>query len=149
MELLTFVLVSIAVIAVPGPNVLVVVSTSLGHGRTRGLQTVAGTSTAMIIQLILAAVGTTWFVSALSQGDIQKLTDVFVTHMHIDHFIGFDLILRSLLRRERPLRVFGPPGITGCVEGKLAGYSWNLIHEYPKALIHYLVNFFRIEFFSD
>jgi ribonuclease Z len=73
-------------------------------------------------------------VSALSQGDIQKLTDVFVTHMHIDHFIGFDLILRSLLRRERPLRVFGPPGITGCVEGKLAGYSWNLIHEYPLRL---------------
>jgi threonine/homoserine/homoserine lactone efflux protein len=68
MELLAFILVSVAVIAVPGPNVLVVVSTSLGHGRTRGLQTVAGTSAAMIIQLILAAVGTTWFVSALSQG---------------------------------------------------------------------------------
>jgi ribonuclease Z len=43
-------------------------------------------------------------ISSLSQGDIQKLTDVFVTHTHIDHFIGFDLILRSLLRRERPLR---------------------------------------------
>jgi ribonuclease Z len=73
-------------------------------------------------------------ISALSQGDIQKLTDVFVTHTHIDHFIGFDRILRSLLRRERPLRVFGPESITGCVEGKLAGYSWNLIHEYPLRL---------------
>jgi threonine/homoserine/homoserine lactone efflux protein len=68
MEILTFTLVSIAVIAVPGPNVLVVVSTSLVHGRTRGLQTVAGTSTAMIIQLFLAAIGTTWFVSVLSHG---------------------------------------------------------------------------------
>jgi ribonuclease Z len=73
-------------------------------------------------------------ISSLGQGDIQKLTDVFVTHTHIDHFIGFDLILRSLLRRERPLRVFGPESITGCVEGKLAGYSWNLIQEYPLTL---------------
>ena len=68
MEILAFILVSVAVIAIPGPNVLVIVSTSLSHGRTRGLQTVAGTSTAMIIQLFLAAIGTTWFVSALSQG---------------------------------------------------------------------------------
>ncbi len=68
MEILTFILVSTAVIVVPGPNVLVVVSTSISHGKARGLQTVAGTSTAMIIQLVLAAIGTTWFVSVLTQG---------------------------------------------------------------------------------
>jgi ribonuclease Z len=67
----------------------------------------------------------------LRPGDLQKVTDVFVTHTHIDHFIGFDTLLRALLRRDVPLRVYGPSNITDCVEGKLKGYTWNLIREYP------------------
>jgi threonine/homoserine/homoserine lactone efflux protein len=67
-ELLAFILVSIVVIVVPGPNVLVVVSTGISHGRLRALQTVAGTSAAMAVQLLLAAVGTAWFVEALAEG---------------------------------------------------------------------------------
>ncbi len=47
MEILLFILVSISIIIVPGPNVLVIVSTCIYHGRLRGLQTVAGTSTAI------------------------------------------------------------------------------------------------------
>lgn len=67
----------------------------------------------------------------LTPGDLQKITDVFVTHTHIDHFIGFDTLLRALLRREAPLRVYGPANIADCIEGKLKGYTWNLIKEYP------------------
>jgi len=70
-------------------------------------------------------------ISRLAPGDLQKITDVFVTHTHIDHFIGFDILLRALLRREIPLRIYGPANITDCVEGKLNGYTWNLIREYP------------------
>lgn len=70
-------------------------------------------------------------IDALSSGDLLKITDLFVTHMHIDHFIGFDTLLRMLLRRETPLRVYGPEDIIQCVEGKLRGYTWNLIEEYP------------------
>ncbi len=70
-------------------------------------------------------------INRLSPSDIQKITDVFVTHTHIDHFIGFDILLRALLRRETPLRIFGPENIIGCIEGKLRGYTWNLIREYP------------------
>ncbi|NOZ24698.1 MAG: ribonuclease Z, partial [Nitrospirae bacterium] len=65
----------------------------------------------------------------------HKITDVFVTHTHIDHFIGFDRLLRVMLRRDRPLRIYGPAGITGSVEGKLRGYTWNLIEEYPVSLV--------------
>jgi len=67
----------------------------------------------------------------LAPGDLQKITDVFVTHTHIDHFIGFDMLLRALLRRETPLRIYGPSTIADCIEGKLKGYTWNLIREYP------------------
>lgn len=68
MDLLTFIAVSATLIVIPGPNVLLIVSTSLMHGRARGLQTVAGTSTAMVVQLLLAAVGTGWLVAAISEG---------------------------------------------------------------------------------
>lgn len=70
-------------------------------------------------------------ISRLSPGEMLKVSDLFITHTHIDHFIGFDTLLRTLLRREQPLRVFGPAGITACIEGKLHGYTWNLIEDYP------------------
>jgi threonine/homoserine/homoserine lactone efflux protein len=68
MDILAFILVSIGVIIIPGPNVLVIISTSITDGRRRGLETVAGTSCAMIIQLVIAALGTAWFVQNLVHG---------------------------------------------------------------------------------
>jgi ribonuclease Z len=64
-------------------------------------------------------------------GNMLRISDIFITHTHMDHFIGFDTILRAALRREELLRVFGPAGIIDCVEGKLRGYTWNLIRDYP------------------
>jgi len=66
--LISFLLVSAVVIAVPGPNVLVIVSTTLLAGKRRGLQTVAGTSLAMVIQLTIAAFGTSLLLATVSQG---------------------------------------------------------------------------------
>ena len=65
---LSFLIISFTVIIIPGPNVLVIVSTSLAQGRNRGLQTVAGTSFAMILQLLIVGVGTTWFVQLVTDG---------------------------------------------------------------------------------
>ncbi|MBW2345823.1 MAG: ribonuclease Z, partial [Deltaproteobacteria bacterium] len=59
-----------------------------------------------------------------------KITHVFVTHTHMDHFIGFDNLLRVLLGRDKALHLFGPPGFFKNVEGKLAGYTWNLVNEF-------------------
>jgi ribonuclease Z len=41
------------------------------------------------------------------------LTDVFITHLHLDHWLGLPGLLKSfdLRDRERPLTVHGPPGI--------------------------------------
>jgi ribonuclease Z len=69
--------------------------------------------------------------NALGTSDFYKISDVFVTHTHMDHFIGFDTLLRAVLRRESPLNVYGPPSILPCVQGKLKGYTWNLIEDYP------------------
>lgn len=68
MEILAFALIAFGVIAIPGPNVLVVASTSVTSGKVRGLQTATGTSTAMIIHLLIAAPGLSWLVTQLSAG---------------------------------------------------------------------------------
>ena len=47
---------------------LAIVSTGVSHGRLRALQTVAGTTLAMSIQLAIAAMGTAWFVRMLGDG---------------------------------------------------------------------------------
>lgn len=70
-------------------------------------------------------------ISCLEPRNVLKISDILVTHTHIDHFIGFDRILRIALRKIEPLRVFGPEGIINCIEGKLKGYTWNLIKDYP------------------
>ncbi len=74
-------------------------------------------------------------ISPLATADIMKISDVFVTHMHMDHFIGFDTLLRALLWRDSPITFYGPQGITACIQGKLQGYTWNVISAYP-LIIH-------------
>jgi ribonuclease Z len=66
----------------------------------------------------------------LSAKDLLKVSHVFVTHAHMDHFVGFDALLRTLLGREKKLHLFGPPHFLDRVEGKLSAYTWNLVDEY-------------------
>lgn len=70
-------------------------------------------------------------IHSLKQSELYKITDVFVTHTHMDHFIGFDTLLRVILRRDLPLNIYGPPSVLPCIQGKLRGYTWNLIEDYP------------------
>lgn len=90
MEIALFIFISIGIILIPGPNVLVITSTSLVHGKIRGLQTVAGTSAAMLIQLVVAAAGTSWFVSALAEGFIllKWLGVIYLFYLGVASFIA-------------------------------------------------------------
>lgn len=65
---------------------------------------------------------------------IQKISNIFVSHTHIDHFIGFDCLVRLMLNREKTLRIYGPLGFLANVEGKLRGYTWNLTSGYSFAV---------------
>jgi ribonuclease Z len=69
-------------------------------------------------------------VSALSPKDILKISHIFITHTHIDHFIGLDTLIRIFLGRNKTLHLFGPPRFLEQLEGKLSGYTWNLVSNY-------------------
>jgi len=49
----------------------------------------------------------------------------------MDHFAGFEKLLRIHLHRTRLLRIYGPEGFVDRVAGKLSGFTWNLTREYP------------------
>jgi len=73
-------------------------------------------------------------IAALSARDILKVSHVFVSHTHMDHFVGFDHMLRLFLGRHKTLHLFGPAGFLENIAGKLQGYTWNLVDNYPKPL---------------
>jgi ribonuclease Z len=72
--------------------------------------------------------------SPLPARQLLKVTHAFVSHTHMDHFAGFDALLRVLLGRDKVLHLFGPPGFIERVEHKLAGYTWNLVANYESDL---------------
>ena len=65
---------------------------------------------------------------------LLRTNEIFVSHTHMDHFIGFDAVLRVALGRGKTVRLFGPPGLINNVQGKLQGYTWNLVDGYPLTL---------------
>lgn len=75
----------------------------------------------------------------LSNRDVLKITHAFVTHTHMDHFMGFDRLLRLFLGREKTLSVYGPEGFLRNLEGKLGGYAWNLAAHYRNAFVIHAV----------
>jgi homoserine/homoserine lactone efflux protein len=54
---LAFVLACVVLIVIPGPNVALIVANSVAHGARFGLLTVAGTSSAVVVQLSLTVLG--------------------------------------------------------------------------------------------
>ena len=61
---------------------------------------------------------------------VLKARQIFVSHTHMDHFIGFDQMLRLCLGRDKHLSLFGPPGFLSNLESKFGAYTWNLVENY-------------------
>ncbi len=49
----------------------------------------------------------------MSSASFMKVQKIFVTHFHADHFLGIPGMIQSMnfVGRDKPLEVFGPPGM--------------------------------------
>lgn len=63
----------------------------------------------------------------LPKRELVRTHHAFVSHTHIDHFIGFDQWLRVHISQRQRLFVSGPRGFVKQVSAKLGGYTWNLL----------------------
>ncbi|MEP9377661.1 LysE family translocator [Aquabacter sp. CN5-332] len=66
-SLVLFVLACLALGATPGPNVALIVGTSLKHGRRAGLLTATGVNVGLVLQLAVVAAGLAWLVELFSR----------------------------------------------------------------------------------
>jgi ribonuclease Z len=69
-------------------------------------------------------------ITALPTRKLLRVRDVFVSHTHMDHFCGFDHLVRVCLGRDAGVRLYGPPRFIAQLEHKLAAYTWNLVANY-------------------
>jgi ribonuclease Z len=57
----------------------------------------------------------------------HQVTDVLISHAHVDHVAGFLWFTRSRIGFPAPCRVYGPPGIAAQLAHMLGGITWNLV----------------------
>src|SRR5207237_5986590 len=56
---------------------------------------------------------------------VHQVTDVFISHCHVDHIGGFVWFLRSRIGKLPACRIFGPPGLAGNIAGFVSGIHWD------------------------
>ncbi len=74
-------------------------------------------------------------VSALPTRQLLRVSDIFVSHTHMDHFCGFDHLLRVCLGRDRGVSLYGPENFLAQLEHKLAAYTWDLVANYSTEFV--------------
>ena len=63
----------------------------------------------------------------LSARVAHQVTDVFISHAHMDHVAGFLWLLRSRMGDFPACRLYGPPGLAEHVEGLVRGVLWDRV----------------------
>jgi len=74
-------------------------------------------------------------IDALANRALLRVSQVFVSHTHMDHFYGFDRLLRVTLARRKRLDLYGPPGFAEQLAHRLQGYTWNLVDNYAEDMV--------------
>src|SRR3954449_6713904 len=91
---LIFVAATAILIATPGPNVALIVGTSLTHGARTGLVAMAGVNLGVMVQLVVVAAGLSWIV------------EVFAKNFDVIRFVGAAYLLflgiQTLWKARKP-----------------------------------------------
>jgi ribonuclease BN (tRNA processing enzyme) len=59
----------------------------------------------------------------------HQVSDVFISHAHVDHICGFLWLLRSRIGESGVCRLYGPPGLAANIAGLISGIHWDRIGE--------------------
>ena len=57
----------------------------------------------------------------------HQVSDVFITHAHVDHISGFLWLLRSRIGESSVCHLYGPPGLATHIESLIGGIHWDRI----------------------
>ncbi|APG26528.1 ribonuclease Z [Syntrophotalea acetylenivorans] len=66
----------------------------------------------------------------LAKRVLKQTQAIFISHAHMDHFMGIDTFIRNVLVSPGTFEIFGPPGLAVKLQHKLAGYDWNLAERF-------------------
>ena len=66
----------------------------------------------------------------LAKRIFNRLDALYISHAHMDHWMGIDTVIRYVHASPGVIKLFGPPGLADKLESKLAGYDWNLAEDY-------------------
>lgn len=124
--LLPFVLTSLLLMVIPGPNVALIVANSLGQGTRAGLLTVAGTASAGALLLVLAGAGLTAMLTTAAEWVewIRWLGVAYLVYLGVTQWRAEAV---DLLQRPAPSR----SAIWLCSRGALMSLT------NPKSLVFY------------
>ena len=73
-------------------------------------------------------------INRLERDLLRKITHVFISHTHLDHFIGFDTLLRNKLGKPHTVEFFGISPLSQNLHCRLQGYTWNLVDFEPQLI---------------
>jgi homoserine/homoserine lactone efflux protein len=111
--------------AIPGPNVTIITANSISHGARYGAVTVAGTSSAMVIQLAITVMGMAAFQATLASWFewLRWLGVVYLLYLAIQAWRAPMEILDAAPEHRSPVKIY------------LRGFLVSLLN--PKTLLFY------------
>ena len=62
---------------------------------------------------------------------LRRTTHIFISHTHLDHFVGMAHFVRTSITRTDPIDLYGPPGFLKNVRGLFSAFTWNVSEDYP------------------
>jgi ribonuclease Z len=82
--------------------------------------------TGQAVHRLLLDCGSGWSYR-LPRRTVQSIEHVFISHFHVDHAIGFDVLLRLHIGLDRQVHIWGPERTAEFIQHRLRGYVWNLV----------------------
>jgi threonine/homoserine/homoserine lactone efflux protein len=103
---IAFVIATTILILIPGPNVALIVANSVAHGPRYGLLTVAGTSSAMVIQLTLTGLGMSEVLGNLAHVFewVRWIGVIYLLYLGVQQWMAAPLDLSQVRPQGRSVR---------------------------------------------